>query len=171
MYSQSTNPMEEIVTAPKGNQFWLARSSHGRHPIFSDPEVLLGACKEYFQWAEDHPLQEHKVTCVNGEQVDMYVDRLRAMTLSGLCIFLGISVNTWKTYKKNQDFLMVTDEVEDSIRDQKFAGASAGLLNANIIARDLGLVDKKDITQDVTIGEKQVEDMTDEELQAELDRD
>ncbi|GAG38531.1 unnamed protein product, partial [marine sediment metagenome] len=29
---------------------------------------------------------------------------------------------------------------------QKFEGASAGLLNANIIARDLGLRDGKDLT-------------------------
>ena len=29
----------------------------------------------------------------------------------------------------------------------KFEGAAAGLLHANIIARDLGLADKKDITQ------------------------
>ena len=29
---------------------------------------------------------------------------------------------------------------------QKFTGASANMLNANIIARDLGLTDKKDLT-------------------------
>ena len=32
------------------------------------------------------------------------------------------------------------------IRTQKFAGAAADLLNANIIARDLGLADKNEVT-------------------------
>jgi hypothetical protein len=36
--------------------------------------------------------------------------------------------------------------VEDAIFRQKFEGASADLLNANIIARDLGLADKKDLS-------------------------
>ena len=29
-----------------GNKFWLARSSHGRNPIFSNPEQLRNACYE-----------------------------------------------------------------------------------------------------------------------------
>jgi hypothetical protein len=36
--------------------------------------------------------------------------------------------------------------VEEIIRTQKFEGASADLLNPNIIARDLGLADKQDNT-------------------------
>ena len=36
------------------------------------------------------------------------------------------------------------------IRTQKFEGASAGLLNANIIARDLGLSDKTELEHGVT---------------------
>ena len=35
-----------------GNKFWLARSSHGRNPIFSNPEQLRNACYEYFEWVE-----------------------------------------------------------------------------------------------------------------------
>ena len=36
--------------------------------------------------------------------------------------------------------------MEEIIRQQKFEGAAANLLNANIIARDLGLADKAEIT-------------------------
>ncbi|MDR6901408.1 hypothetical protein J2W52_003032 [Rhizobium miluonense] len=37
------------MAAPKGNKFWMARSSHGRNPIFATPEDLWNACNEYFQ--------------------------------------------------------------------------------------------------------------------------
>ncbi len=44
--------------------------------------------------------------------------------------------------------MAVITRIKETIFTQKFEGASADLLNANIIARDLGLADKKDITSD-----------------------
>ena len=41
--------------------------------------------------------------------------------------------------------MTVIDDIEKIIYRQKFEGAAAGLLNANIIARDLGLRDKQDV--------------------------
>ena len=38
-------------------------------------------------------------------------------------------------------FELLTSKIENVIKSQKFAGAAADLLNANIIARDLGLKD------------------------------
>ena len=49
------------MAAPVGNQFWKARSSHGRKPIFESPEKLLEACAEYFVWVEANPLWEDKL--------------------------------------------------------------------------------------------------------------
>ena len=40
---------------------------------------------------------------------------------------------------------------ESVIRSQKFAGAAADLLNANIIARDLGLAEKKQVESKSTV--------------------
>jgi hypothetical protein len=73
---------------------------------------------------------------------------MRAMTIGGLCIFLDIDENTWRDYRNNKDgtFSRVCGQAEQVIREQKFTGAAAGLLNHAIIARDLGLVDKKDLT-------------------------
>jgi len=127
----------------KGNKFWLARSSHGRNPIFSDPEQLRNACYEYFEWVENNPLYEEKIFHAQGIITKDTVTKMRAMTISGLCLFLDICENTWTNYKKQPDFLSITLEVEKVIYNQKFAGASADLLNANIIARELGLADKQ----------------------------
>ena len=126
----------------KGNKFWLARSSHGRNPIFSDPEQLRNACYEYFEWIEENPLYEEKIFHSSGMITKDTVTKMRAMTISGLCLFLDICENTWANYKKQPDFLSITLEVEKVIYNQKFTGAAADLLNPNIIARELGLSDK-----------------------------
>ncbi|NOY72176.1 MAG: DNA-packaging protein [Gammaproteobacteria bacterium] len=151
-----------MCAAPIGNRFWEARSSHGRKPKFKDADVLWSACCEYFKWAEDNPLWENKVTQYQGVPVDMPVAKMRAMTLSGMCLFLDIDKTTWENYRVKDDFFRVTSNAEQIIYNQKFAGASADLLNANIIARDLGLVDK----QEKNIkGNLQLTDMTSDELE------
>jgi len=125
-----------------GNQFWRARSTHGRKPIFPDPNVLWDACVEYFDWVEDNPLIETKLVSYQGEHELVEVPKIRAMTIGGLCLFLDIDFKTWQSYQEKKDFIQVTKQAEESIRSQKFSGAAADLLNANIIARDLGLRDK-----------------------------
>ncbi len=154
------------MAAPKGNQFWMARSRHGNKPIFKDSEILWDACCEYFQWAEDNPLTE---AIVFQGQVTGNKNLMRAMTESGMCIFLDIPTSTWDNYKHREGFLEVTTRVSQIIYNQKFAGASADLLNANIIARDLGLADKKETKLSGYVGLKEITDMTDDELQNELD--
>ena len=125
-----------------GNQFWKRRTKHGRDKVFANSESLWNSCCEYFEWVDDNPLWEMKVTQYQGEPVSMEVPKMRAMTLAGLFFYLKISHETWNLYKKRNDFIEVTREAEQIIYSQKFAGAAADLLNANIIARDLGLADK-----------------------------
>ena len=64
------------------------------------------------------------------------------MTINGLCIFLDIAHVTWKDYAGNPVYSAICTKVEEIIRDQKFCGAAADLLNTAIIARDLGLAEK-----------------------------
>ena len=74
----------------KGNKFWLARSSHGRNPIFSNPEQLRNACYEYFQWVEDNPLYEEKIFHAQGIITKDTVTKMRAMTIRAMCFFYWI---------------------------------------------------------------------------------
>lgn len=129
-----------------GNGFWKARSSHGRAPKFETPETLWDACCEYFQWVEDNPLWEDKVTSFQGVNTHEPIAKMRAMTISGLCIFLDIDRKTWDAYRARSDYFHIVTRAEEIIRDQKFSGAAADLLNANIIARDLGLSEKQEHT-------------------------
>lgn len=131
-----------MCAAPLGNKFWEARSKHGRDLIFSTPEILWDACVEYFEWVDCHYLIECKATQHQGKQVDLRVYKMQAMTQAGLCLFLKISQMTWSLYRQREDFVEVINRVEDALYHQKFSGAAADLLNANIISRDLGLIDK-----------------------------
>ena len=144
----------------KGNKFWLARSSHGRNPIFSNPEQLRNACYEYFEWVENNPLYEEKIFHSQGMITKDTITKMRAMTIGGLRIFLGICEQTWVNYKNNPDFLGVVKEVEEIIYNQKFTGAAADLLNSNIIARELGLADKQQNEIKIT----DVKELTNEQL-------
>lgn len=140
------------MPAPKGNKFWLERSSSGRNPIFSEPQKLWDCCCEYFQWVEENPLYESKMCSYQGKNELEDIPKMRAMTIDGLCLFLDICRKTWVNYGEKEDFLAVTSRVENVIKSQKFAGAAADLLNPNIIARDLGLVDKRENDNTGVIG-------------------
>jgi hypothetical protein len=126
----------------------------GRPVAFNSPEELLFECEQYFDWVNNNPLIEQRIAGMYyGEVVKSNVPKMRAMTIGGLCVFLGIVVDTWMNYRKQPDFFLICQEVEQTIREQKFAGAAAGFLNHAIIARDLGLVER----QDVTSGDKPIE--------------
>ncbi|HBV9000783.1 TPA: DNA-packaging protein [Citrobacter freundii] len=137
------------MAAPKGNRFWEARSSHGRNPKFESPEALWAACCEYFEWVEANPLYEVKAFAFQGVVTQESLPKIRAMTISGLCIFLDITRQTWGTFRAMEGFSDITTRAEEIIYDQKFSGAAADLLNANIIARDLGLKEQSQV-EDVT---------------------
>lgn len=126
-----------------GNRLWEARSSAGPKPKFAKPDDLWKACTEYFEWVEKNPLWEDKLIPYQGSASHARVAKMRAMTIAGLCLFLDIDQRTWTLWRNERaDLLPVITRVEAVIYSQKFAGAAADLLNANIIARDLGLTDK-----------------------------
>jgi hypothetical protein len=145
--------------APIGNQFWKLRSKHGRDKLFETPDLLWQAACEYFEWCENNPLYETRGFAYQGIVTKEEFPKMRAMTLSQLCFYLHCSDSYFRTFKSllsqkketeldqdEKDFLTVIHEIETIIYNQKFQGASADLLNANIIARDLGLSEKTDGT-------------------------
>ncbi len=134
----------------KGNQFWKARSKHGVDPKYGDPDILWEACQEYFQWVEDNPLYEERAAQYQGAFVKDNVAKMRAMTITGLCIYLNICTKTWHTYRKKEGLLHIVKRVEDIIYTQKLEGSAADLLNSNIIARDLGLAEKSESKVKIT---------------------
>jgi len=122
---------------------WMARATGAPDKIFATPEDLWLACCEYFQWVEDNPLQAAETVKFQGMGSTMNVPKMRAMTTIGLCTFLGVTHNTWRNYRDKPGYADTCGAVEGVIYQQKLTGAAADMLNQNIIAKELGLVDRQ----------------------------
>ena len=154
-------PERKTKGAPKGNRFWELRSKHGRDMLFTSPELMWEAACEYFTWCQDNPWYKTDFRGKDADEVSIPTER--PFTLQGLCRYLDCSTSYFREFKSNppkgsKDFLTVITRIEETIYQQKFEGAAVGAFNANIIARDLGLVDKQELNQKgkvkLTIGGK-----------------
>lgn len=170
------------MAAPKNNQFWKLRTKHGREKIFSTPEILWEAVCEYFEWCDKNPLNEvdYKTSMKTIRKVK--IPKIRAYTMSGLCIFLGINTKYFfdfeKGLKNKKDeislgFSEICTRIREIVYTQKFTNAAAGLLNPNLIARDLGIRDESKVdhsSKDGTMTPKQSIVVVDKETKKELEK-
>ena len=141
---------QAAASAEASDQLWkLSVANRWRLHKNATPENVLEIVCEYFQWCVDNPLLEAKLVTYEGVSTLEHIPRMRAMTLKGLCSFLCIHIDTWASWRRGDDrrYLQpVVKWAEQVIYDQKFSGAAAGFLNPNIIARDLGLAEKSELT-------------------------
>lgn len=129
----------------------MARAKHKGHaPAYENPDDLWDACQQYFEWVEANPLQTAQTVKFQGEASIVMVPKMRAMTIEGLCRFIGVTSRAWREWRQTRkDVLPIITQVEEIMFEQKFTGAAADLLNPNIIARDLGLVDRSSVESKV----------------------
>ncbi len=142
--------------APKGNAFWAMRTKHGVDKLFKEPDTLWQACVEYFEATDARTLNSEEIGTGSRNYTKTIKKRV-PYTLMGLCIFLDVNTGYFRDFKKNiegktdklsKGFSVVITRVEEIIFHQQYEGATIGDFNHNIVARALGLVDKKDITTD-----------------------
>jgi hypothetical protein len=159
---QNTGNPNPEYSFPNGNGFWKLRSKHGVDKIFATPEIMWEAACEYFLACEENPLIEVDFKGKDSERV--HIPRMRAFTMERLCLFLDVHKGYFLEFKKalkddqlGRDFSRVITRIEQTIYSQKFEGASAGFLNANIIARDLGLKDT--VVNEVDDKRKQIDEL------------
>ena len=130
------------MAAPIGNQYW--KLAHDwKKPRKYEPNKLLDKAIEYAIWCEDNPLYELKVF---GTGIEMKVPKMRAMTIQGFCLFANMNSSTWYEYEKQEAYSQIIAHAKSLFYSQKFEGAAADLLNANIIARELGLREHNELT-------------------------
>ena len=135
------------MSATIGNQWWKLRAKHGREKIFANPDLLWESACEYFEATEKRKWVKKDWVGKDAEMV--YREADTPFTITGLCIFLGIDLITWRNYKTNEnykDFFNIITHIEQIIYTQKFEGAVNGTFKENIIARELGLGEKSDVT-------------------------
>lgn len=135
----------------QGNQFWKLRSKHGRDKLFETPELLWEAASEYFESTDSRKWV--KKDWVGKDAFEVERETETPYTLSGMCLYFDCSREWWNKFKNSErpEFLQVITRIENIIFTQKFEGAAVGAFNANIIARDLGLSDKSELSGAVTV--------------------
>lgn len=134
------------MPAPAGNEFWKLRSKHGRDTLFTDPNKLWESAVEYFEATESRKWSKKDWVGKDAIEVDRKFDT--PFSKSGLALFLDCDWRTIEALKQNEnkDFLHIITRIEQIIYTQKIEGASVGAFNANIVARELGLAEKQDVT-------------------------
>lgn len=130
------------MAAPKGNTYYKLAQAWERDKAYT-PEALWEKAVEYFKWVQENPLAEEKVF---GSGYRTKVAKMRAMTIRGFCMFAHMATSTFQLYEKRKEYSVITARIRDVIFTQKFEGAAAGLFETNIIARELGLIDRRDVT-------------------------
>lgn len=146
------------MTFEKGNRFWEARNSNkGAAPKYESPDDLRAACMEYFEWVAKNPLKMAHPVTFQGKGKTFEVAKMRAMTVIGLCNFIGIGKSTWYDWKNEKgdhyrsDVSDTLSWAEDVITQQKIEGAAADLLNAAFIGKQIGLADKTEHSGEVAV--------------------
>ena len=139
----------------------------GRPRKFETPEDLWNKAVEYFEWVDKNPFVTLKRVSSDKKGDETTEDyKKRPYTIHGFCVFAKVNTDYWNQLKRlegREDFSRIIKEVEDIIYSNKFEGATSGLFNPNIIARDLGLIDKQEINQKTKI-ENPYEGLSEDEL-------
>jgi len=123
-----------------GTNYWALRKveNDGQIAIYT-PHELLDKFEEYSEYVNGNPLKEAVLLQKTGSIMD--VPKMRAMSIKAFCLYSGIGHSTFLGYEKRHGYINICAAIKDAIYCQKFEGAAAGLLNANLISRDLGLHD------------------------------
>ena len=119
------------------------------------PEKLYEYFERYKADCKKSPKKENFYSSRADKQVS--VDREIPLTWDGFEIWLRKKniITRLDHYRSNLDnryseYVYIIHAIDKEIREDKFTGAVAGIFQHNIIARDLGLVDKKNIEGKVT---------------------
>lgn len=134
--------------------YWKWRGNTGKPKNLKSPKQLLEAAKEYFAWVDDNPLIKNdfiKSGDMAGSIVAIPISR--PYTWQGLEMWLrdkGLLAKL-DDYRSNKDqryteYADILAYISQIIFDQKYSGAAVGLFNSNLIAKDLGLVDRTENT-------------------------
>lgn len=135
------------MAPPKKNEFYKRRQKDGRELIYKTPDLLLEEAYKYFDWCNKNPVKKNEAI-KSGPTAGkiIQIPTQRPYTLQGLCVHIGISMDTFKNYSLRDDFLGVTTHIREVIQANQLEGAMVEAYNPNIVARMLGLSDKKEIS-------------------------
>lgn len=122
-------------------------------PLHFTPKQLAKKFEEYVKWCEDNEIElgERQKGVAPGGYVDKTTTnyKQRLISVHGFLVFIGKSKRWWTELsdgKQGDKFSTLKDSITAYCEDYQKEMAAAGIFNANIISRLLGLADKKELT-------------------------
>lgn len=131
---------------PKNNRYWK-NVDFKNPPKYESANDLWEKAKEYFEFNEKRRwIKQDFVKSGEGAGKIIDMELPNPPSIGAFCIFANISQSTFNNYSNKKDeWLVVTDVIREIIYAIQFEGATVNLFNANIIARKIGLTDKKEV--------------------------
>ena len=122
-------------------------------PLHFTPKQLAEKFQEYVWWCENNVIEiEEKKSGSIGMNLSSETKKItkqRLISVHGFLVYIGKSKRWWSQLsegKQGAKFSYLKESITDYCEDYQKEMAAAGLFNANIISRLLGLADKKELT-------------------------
>lgn len=130
----------------------------GKNKYIETPEKLNEHFEAYKQWAKDNPWLIEDYVGRDGDKID----RKKQIPLTWFGFEIWLRENSiicdLGDYQRNKDnryneYATIIHAIKAQIYNHKYIGATVGAFQQNIIARDLGLVEKQqqEIKQELTV--------------------
>ena len=118
----------------------------GRNRLIDSPETFKELTQEYFDWVKANPVMKTVTASFQGEISYLKVPHTRGMTQFGLAAHMGIGLRTLQDYGSRDEFSRIYNDAMTYIKHWNADLAMTGEINASLVARLDGHVDKQDLT-------------------------
>ena len=152
-----TIELEDESSELAGKPFIDFIAGPGQPKKFSTPEQAWDEFLNYVAWCKVNPIERVDV-CKSGDNagLQIHANVPRPYTMEGVYNYLNINAETFRNYegRGTKDPKSYTEYVETfiririTVRQQKLEGALAGNYHANLVAKELGLVEHVDVKSD-----------------------
>ena len=132
------------------SRFWKPRATRTGKARIEKAEHLWRAACRYFDWTENTPLKDMEAIKFQGEVKFVEVPKMRLMTIDSLLLFLGLDDEAWHQLKQDKHYTSTISRIERVIKTQNLAGATVGIFNPTLVARELGFSDSSDTGNKLT---------------------
>jgi len=121
-----------------------------------DAQTLWNGAKEYFKWADEHPIELSR-TLTSGKEAGKIVteEKIRPYSVKALCMYLGLTQEYLKDVRnsqdKNSDFYIAVENILLIVWVQNSEMATIGEFNPVFTAKLLNIDTPDDGPQKITI--------------------
>lgn len=124
----------------------------GKPKYIETPEILWDHFTRYKEWVQENPILKEDYVGKDADKVHRQLTRPLSWVGFESHLFLNDIIGDLDDYEKNtnnsyEDYQPIIRAIKKIIETDQFEGATVGIYQQNIIARKLGLVDKKEIEQ------------------------